>query len=167
MREVESPNVIDEARGGIAKDAFGEDECEGTLEGPLEGAREGGSCRIRRNPDAPNPTSGSVTIVDMAVRSCSFLDDPASKEKRMRPFSGCFREFASRLPVLRFFGIERISDGASMLWGGEVDSPSALRVSCRLQSSHARHSRSHKRLDCSFLAARGLTHRRFLTSGWA
>lgn len=46
---VDMPKVIDEARGGIEKEALGDDAREGTL--------EGGNCRIRRKPDAPNPTS--------------------------------------------------------------------------------------------------------------
>lgn len=49
FRGVLMPNVIDEARGGTENDALGEEDCEGAL--------EGGSCRIRRRPDAPIPIS--------------------------------------------------------------------------------------------------------------
>lgn len=116
VREVERPNVIEEARGGIEKEAFGEEECEGAPEGALEGTREetreGGSCRIRRKPDAPNPRSCSATIEDMAAGSFSFFVDPASKEKRIRAFSVVLPACASRFPVLRFFGILRMSDDA-------------------------------------------------------
>ena len=135
VREVERPSVIEEARGGIEKEAFGEEECEGgrdgALEGAREGSREGGSCRIRRKPEA---TSCSAAIEDMDEGSFSFFVDPASKEKRIRAFSELFPACGSRLPVLRFLGMLRVSDAASVFWGG--CSSSARQVSCKLIRLH-------------------------------
>lgn len=98
---MERLNVIDEARGGSENEALGEEGCEGSL--------EGGSCRMRRRPDAPSPTSWSEATGDMIAGSFSFLVDPASKEKRIRAFSGLLLELASRFPVLLVFGIRRTS----------------------------------------------------------
>lgn len=131
VREVERPNVIERARGGTEKDALGEEECEGALEGPREESREGGSCRIRRRPDAPKPTSCSATFEDMAAGSFSFLVDPAS-EKRIRACSVFFPVCGSRFPVLRFFGMLRVSDDAWVFCGESGDCPSAAQVSRKL-----------------------------------
>lgn len=125
VREVERLSVIDEARGGIENEALGEEACEGALEAALEGTREGGSCRIRRNPDAPSPTSWSPTMEEMVVGSFSFFVDPASKEKRIRALSEFFPACASRFPVLRFFGILRMFDDALVSGDERLDSPSA------------------------------------------
>ena len=64
---------------------------------------------------------------DRDIGSCS-VGFPASSENRMRAPSTGFVISANKLPVLRFFGIEIVSDriGAGVLEieGVEVDSPS-------------------------------------------
>lgn len=119
-------NVIEEARGGMEKEALGEEECEGAL--------EGGNCRIRRSPEGPKTKSWSTTTGDAAAGSFSFFVDPASREKRIRAFSGVLPELTSKFPVLRFFGILMLSDGDLVMRRGKVGSPSVPQISsCRLR----------------------------------
>lgn len=110
----------------MEKEALGEEECEGAL--------EGGNCRIRRSPEGPRTKSWSTTTGDVAVGSSSFFVDPASKEKRICAFSDALPGLTSRFPVLRFFGICRLSDGDLAMRRGKVGSPSVPQVnSCHLR----------------------------------
>ena len=97
--------LIDADLGGDVNEDEGE---EGTV-----GTRDGGCWRIRRRPDAPRPCSCSGTIGDLAIGSNS-VDAPASKEKRILPFSLVLDISASRFPVLRFFGRKRLSEVGSI-----------------------------------------------------
>ena len=76
-------------------------------DGGSVGVRDGGCCRIRRKPDSPRPCSCSGMTGDLAIGSYS-TEAPASKENRILAFSLDLAESDNRLPVLRFFGRERI-----------------------------------------------------------
>ena len=102
MREEGRLRVIEDDLDGKENDDSGED---GNV-----GIRGGGCCRIRRRPDTPSPCSCSGTIGDLAIASYS-LDVPASNENRILVPSVGLGTPASKFPVLRFLGRERISVG--------------------------------------------------------
>ncbi len=79
-------------------------------EGGSVGARDKGCCRIRRSPEDPSPCSCSGMRGDLPIRSYSMME-PASNENRILVVSAALTDCAKRLPVLLFFGNDRLSAG--------------------------------------------------------
>lgn len=96
-------SVIEDDREADVKADSGEDGRVVTL--------EGGCCRIRRKPDAPGPCSCSWSIGDLPIFSKSF-GLPPSIENRI--LVADFAASVSRLPVLRFLGIDIAIGGTNV-----------------------------------------------------